>query len=277
MKKTLLALGFGVWRQYQNDQVAIEAAALAYYLLFSFFPLLIFISSLLGAAHLLQETVLSNLQGILPGEVLELVQGYLQQINQETTKNILMVSLFFSVYFPFRAMSRVIRVINQAYQVCKDRSILSKLILILVFGVFLAVLVFGSLFLTVMGRTILEFAAQYLPINATFIEVWAPLRFLLLALLTFLVVEFLYVAVPDCKVTLKEAVPGALFTVGLWLGFSAGFSFYVEHFASYSVLYGSVGTIVVLLVWLYAVAMILILGAEINGVLKKIREGRRIV
>ncbi|HIW48240.1 MAG TPA: YihY/virulence factor BrkB family protein, partial [Firmicutes bacterium] len=142
MKKTLLALGFGVWRQYQNDQVAIEAAALAYYLLFSFFPLLIFISSLLGAAHLLPETVLSNLQGILPGEVLELVQGYLQQINQETTKNILMVSLFFSVYFPFRAMSRVIRVINQAYQVCKDRSILSKLILILVFGVFLAVLVF---------------------------------------------------------------------------------------------------------------------------------------
>ena len=268
MKKTLLALGFGVWRQYQNDQVAIEAAALAYFLLFSFFPLLIFISSLLGAAHLLPETVLSNLQGILPGEVLELVQGYLQQINQETTKNILMVSLFFSVYFPFRAMSRVIRVINQAYQVCKDRSILSKLILILVFG---------SLFLTVMGRTILEFAAQYLPINATFIEVWAPLRFLLLALLTFLVVEFLYVAVPDCKVTLKEAVPGALFTVGLWLGFSAGFSFYVEHFASYSVLYGSVGTIVVLLVWLYAVAMILILGAEINGVLKKIREGRRIV
>ena len=60
MKKTLLALGFGVWRQYQNDQVAIEAAALAYYLLFSFFPLLIFISSLLWAAHLLPETGLSN-------------------------------------------------------------------------------------------------------------------------------------------------------------------------------------------------------------------------
>lgn len=257
-----------VIRRYFGDNVGNEAAALSYYLIFSLFPLMVFASGLLGYVDISQEALYETFHGILPEEVISMITTYVAYATTGTSTNLLMVSLFFTFYFPFRAMSRVIRAINFAYRVEKDRSVVSKVLLAFVFSVFLVALLFGTLVLSVVGRKLLMLAAKYFPITQGFIDLWAPSRFLILAALTFLVVMFLYVMGPNCKVQIKEVLPGALFTVALWLAFSVGFSYYVEHIAYYSVVFGSLGAMIILLIWLYAVAVILILGAELNSVLK---------
>ncbi len=257
-----------VARRYFGDNVGNEAAALSYYLIFSLFPLMVFGSSLLGFANISQEMLYESLHGILPEEMIDMIAAYVAYATSGTSTNLLMVSLFFTFYFPYRAMSRVIRAINFAYRVERDRSVISKVILVFVFSLFLVALLFGTLVLTVMGRKILTLVARYIPITQGFIDLWAPLRFLILAVLTFLVVLFLYVMAPNCKVRLREVLPGALFTMVLWLAFSIGFSYYVEHVAYYSVVFGSLGAMIIMLIWLYAVAVILILGAELNSVLR---------
>ena len=105
-----------------------------------------------------------------------------------------------------------------------------------------------------------------------FIYLWDALRFLIAAVYSFFFLVCIYYVVPNKRVTFHSAIPGALFAMLSWLLFSSGFSFYVQNMGRYSALYGSIGAVMVLMLWLYLTGIVLVMGAELNDIILSLNE-----
>ena len=121
--------------------------------------------------------------------------------------------------------------------------------------------------LLVIGRRALEFVGQFITMPAGFIEVWSYMRFIVLALVITVSLVLLYVLAQGRRQPLREVMPGVCGSLAAWMVLSMAFSYYVETMGRYSVLYGSIATVIVVLLWLYMSGQVLILGAEFSAAL----------
>lgn len=252
-------------RGYLDHEVGKSAAALAYYLLFSFFPLLIFLSSLVGYLDL--DSLLADpaVQGLIPREIISLISLYLAHVTQLRSGNLMAMSLIFTIWLPMRAVDSLMKAVNVSYGLPRPRrAALRHQAIVALYTLFLMVVMILTLVLVLVGRGVLGFLARYFPAIQPFIGLWSVFRFPLMAVAFFLALSVLYWVAPGIRGPKRRVFPGALAALCSWLAFSWGFSFYVENVANYSVLYGALGGIVILLLWLYATATVLIMGAEVN-------------
>lgn len=260
--------------RYSVHNVGQEAAALAYFLLFMIFPLAIFLSSLLGLLDLDISGIVTGLRTLLPGSVVDIVESYLTYVSQTSSRSMLWFGLVFTIYFPMRAADCLMTAVRKAYRLPRPKNQLFYTMKVLLYTVFLLVAIALALALATVGRAVLEFAGRFVVVPAAFIELWADLRFLVLGGVMFAAVGLLYVAAQDERQPARNVVPGVLAALLGWMVVSAAFSYYVEHFAKYTLIYGTLGTVIVLIMWLNLSAQMLIMGAEVNGVLISIRGKR---
>ena len=264
--------GYLLFRRYLRHGVAIQSAALAFYLLFTVFPLLIFISALLGLLQLDTATILRGLREFLPGEVVGIVEMYLNYVGANPSPRLLLFGLVFSVYFPMRAANSLMRSVRTAYHLGPPRVAVVHFLKALVYTVLLIGTVALTLILITVGDRLLWLAVTELGLPPFAAELWSRLRFPVIAVVGYFVLVLLYALSQDERRPWWELWPGTVTALTAWLLLSWLYAFYVDHIARYSVLYGSIGTIIVLLVWLNMSAAILILGAELNGVLNGLRK-----
>ncbi len=264
-----------VLQHYFKHDVARESAALTYYLFFALFPLLIFASTLLGLLNLDIASITDALNPILPSSVVELVENYLDYVTANQNSTLMWFSLFFSIYFPFRAANTLMRAVRRAYHVKRPAKPLRYSLKVLIFTAFLLVTIIVGFAAAVLGRELLSFIGRYIIIDKAIAEIWLQLRFLLLAAMVWALVTLCYSMAPDERIPTKDIVPGTLISIGCWLLTTLGFSFYVENFAKYSIIYGSIGAVIVVLVWLNLSSMLMIMGAEINMLLIERREKKQ--
>lgn len=262
--------------RYTTHDVGQQSAAMAYYLLFTIFPMLIFVSSLLGILNLDLEGTANLLSTFLPKSVVELGQTYLAYVSNTASTTILWFSLVFSIYFPARAANCLMRCVRRAYGLRRPDQPLLYRIRMLLFTVYLIVVIVLALVLMTMGQKVLQVFIGHLNPSKPLLALWDTLRFVILAVLLFATLGLLYAMSQDHRQPAIYIVPGAVSSLAAWMLLSIGFSFYVENFANYSVIYGTLGAVIVLLVWLYLSATTLILGAELNGMIQmwKKNQGR---
>ena len=265
----------GCLRRYFYYDVGRQSAALAYYLLFTLFPFLIFLSSLLGLLHLDVSEILGGLQPLLPAEVLDVVEMYLAYAARTSSAAMLWFGLIFSIYFPMRAADCLMRAVRRAYHLPRPVNHLVYRFKVLLYTVFLLVTIAATLALATVSQRMLAFVGRYITLPLAFIELWDLLRFPLLAVVVFGAVGLLYVMAQDTRQPGRNVVPGVVASLTAWMALSAAYSFYVANFANYSLIYGTLGTVVVLMIWLYLTATVLIMGAEINDTLMSLRGRSR--
>lgn len=251
-----------------DHNVGNSAAALTYYLIFAFFPFLIFVSSLLGMLQLPQMPV-EELRAFIPQDILELIGSFLGHVQQTSSTPMLIFGLVFAIYFPARAMWSMTDFLAIAYDVREHRSVVRRSLVVMLLAIGMVVTMASSFAILLLGKGLLSWASTFLPISLEGIALWNIIRFVLLGAMLFVMLTLLYLLAPGCVVSLRSVLPGALGSLVCWLIYTVGFSFYVENLASYSVVYGSIGAIIVLLIWLYATSMTLIMGAELNAALWK--------
>lgn len=262
-------------RRYLDHSVSIQSAALAFYLLFTIFPLMIFFSALLGVLHIEVTGVLADITELLPSEVTQLLEMYLAYVQQEPSVRLMGFGLLFSIYFPMRAANTLMRAARTAYHLGPPRVALYHMIKTLLYTVMLIVTVVVTLVLLSVGNQALVFAVERFHCPQGIADLWERLRFPVMGVLMFLALYFLYAITQDEPQPQKNLWPGALAALLGWMLTSLCFSCYVENIASYSILYGSIGAVIVLLIWLYLTATLLIMGAELNGTLISLRKERR--
>ena len=138
---------------------------------------------------------------------------------------------------------------------------------LLLYTVSLLLVLAVALVLTTVGQRLLTYFTAHLSFSPYLIELWHYLRFVVLAVFLFAALGLLYALAQDRPQAAEGIVPGVLISLAAWMLLSLGFSFYVENFASYSVIYGTLGAVIVLLIWLYFSSITLLLGAELNAML----------
>ena len=254
-------------RRYFDHDVPRDSAALTYYLLFAVFPLLIFISALLGILQLDVTAIGQSLSQFIPADVLTIFIGYLQFVTDHSSTELLVFSLVFSIWFPMRAVGCLMHSMRKAVGRGRPQSMVRSMIYNLLFTLWLIVSIALSLLLIVIGRRALLLLGRFLTLSSLFINVWNSLRFLVLALVMTVLLMLQHMLALGERRPLSEALPGIIASLVLWMLLSFVFSYYVEHHAHYALLYGSIATTVVALLWMYMSATVFLLGAELNGAL----------
>lgn len=258
-------------KRYYDHHVARDSAALTYYLLFAIFPLLIFLNNLVGLLAFDIDGLLRELSRVVPREVAELVGQYLVYVSRVSSKTLLWFSLVFTVYFPFRAANALFMSVRKAYGAGMPAHFIRYQLRVLLYTIlFIVTLVFSVIAATV-GRRALDFIAGYIYLSDAAIRLWTWLRFVFLGAVLFAVIALLYALALDERDVRRSILPGVLSSLVAGIALSLLFSLYVEHAARYSVIYGSIGGIIVVLLWLYLTATVLIMGAEFNSVLLNLK------
>lgn len=262
-------------QRYLRHSVGIQSAALAFYLLFMIFPFLIFISALLGLLQLDVAGILLALGEFLPREVVDLVEMYLTYVGENSSMRLLVFGLLFSIYFPMRATNALMRAVRTAYHLGPPRNSVVHVLKTLLYTVMLILTIALTLVLMTVGDHLLGYAVAHLRLPAILAELWVKLRFPVVAVVANSAVLFLYGLAQDDHQPWRNLLPGTLVALAAWMALSFLYSVYVDNFANYSVLYGSIGTIIVVLIWLYMSAIVLIMGAELNGTLMSLRKEKQ--
>ena len=275
LEKHRLAKGAALLVQrYYDHHVARDSAALTYYLLFALFPLLIFLNNLVGLLAFDVEGILRQLSRVVPRDVLDLAEQYLVYISRVSSRTLLWFSLVFTIYFPYRAANALFLSVRKAYGTPMPSRFLRYQLRVLLYTLLLIVTLVLSIFVSTVGSRAIDFLSDYIYLSDTLIRAWTSLRFVLLGAVLFAMIALLYALALDERDVRGHILPGVVTSLFAWIGLSLLFSLYVERAANYSVIYGSIGGIIVVLLWLYLTACTLIMGAEFNSVLLTLRSGR---
>ena len=262
----------------QEHKVGKNAAALAYYPLLALFPLLIFLSNLLGLLDLNVTAITRGLLQFLPKDVVGIIETYLDYVSHNSNHALLWFALVFTIWFPMRAVNGLMDDVRLAYHLGKPAHPVAYTLRQLVYTMVLLLVIGLTLLLSTLGKQVLVHINMLIPektlrLPEYLLGIWQYLRFIPMGLMMLAALGTLYAASIDQRQPVKTLLPGILFALFSWLLVSIGFSFYVEHFANYSVIYGTLGAVVVLMMWLYMTSVILILGAELNAALQTVRCG----
>ena len=270
MKREKLPLA--LIRRYQAHRVASEGAALAFYLFFTFFPLCIFLSALLGVLALPNDAILEVLARFLPSDVVSLARRYLQHIELYSSLRLMAFGLLFSVFFPMRAANALLDAVRTAHGSGPEQNPVRALLGGLVYTLLLIAAIIATLLLiSISSRAVLWLEANLgLPVIAG--TLWNVLRFPVAAVLAFLALYMLYALGGGSIRDFRVFWPGALIALASWMIGSTVFSYALRIANHYSLFYGSLGTIIMLMVWLNFTSQMLILGAEVNAELSERRE-----
>ena len=259
-------------QRYLRHRVGIQSAALAFYLLFSIFPFLIFISALLGLLQLNVAGIMQALSEVLPREVVRLAGIYLNYVGSNSSLRLLLFGLLFSVYFPMRAANALMHSVRTAYHLGPPPNAVIHWLKTFLYTVLLIAAIALTLTLMTVGERFLLYAVEQCRLPVLIAELWVNLRFPAIIVVGYFALFFLYAMAQDHRPRWRDLWPGTLASLAGWVLLNWLYSFYVNHIAHYSALYGSIGTVIVLLVWLNLSATVLIMGAEMNGTLIGLRK-----
>ena len=271
-----LRLAYLLTRRYLRHSVGIQGAALAFYLLFGCFPLLIFLSALPGLLRLDVMAVVELLGRTLPQEAVALAEAYLRHVMANPSPRLLLFGLFFSLWFPMRAVNALMRAVRTAYPLGPPRRPVRHTLRPLVYtAVFIAALTLTLALMTVSDR-LLHWGTERFGLPAIAAELWGALRFPAAAAVGWIALCFLYALAQDSRRPWREIWPGALAALAAWLALNWAYALYAANIADYSLLYGSIGTVMAVLVWLYLSGVTFIMGAECNAALAAMGRERKL-
>jgi membrane protein len=252
-------------KQYFEDSVGRAAAELAYYLLFSIFPLAIVINSLVSRMHLDAQAILESLGSVLPAQVAEVFSNYLDYINGEQSTGLLTTGLVMTIYMWARSMRSLMASGTRAYRIERPKTahvLLSfGLRLVRVVSILILLVAFMA------SGALLDRLGRYAVLSPEVIVLARWLSYIIAPVWLFFVLAIFYDVVGGRRYRFRWACPGAAFFVGSWTAATMSFSWYVGSVAGYSALSGSLGAMMILMVWLYITAMLLIMGGVFNRAL----------
>lgn len=257
-----------------EDEVFGLSAQLAYYFLLSLFPFLIFSLALLSYIGITSDQVLGLVESYAPAEAFDLIKNNLPTILDVRHGFLLSFGILATIWSASNAINAIIRGLNRAYKVKESRNFFLARGMAILLTIAMIVVIIVALVLPVFGDVIGNFIFSHIALEeSNFTAVWYLLRWLISFLLIVVVFSCLYFFAPNKKLNMRDVVVGAVIAAVGWQVASLGFSYYVGNFGAYSATYGSLGGIIILMIWFYLTAMIILMGGEINATNHYFREG----
>lgn len=257
------------FRQFGEDDMSTYASALAYRALFSLFPFLLFLIAMLGFFDLQNffDWMRQQAALLLPGQAMDVVNPVIDQM-QEEKSGLLSVGILLALWSASVGVRSLMNAMNRAYDVDEGRPGWKLYLLSVVYTIGLAIILLVSAGLMVTGPQVMEWLASQVGLQDIVVTLWTWLRWPVVVVLMMLVVAVLYYVTPDVEQKFRFITPGSVLAVIVWIAASIGFGLYVANFGNYDATYGSVGAVIVLLLYFYISSAVLLLGAEMNAVIE---------
>jgi membrane protein len=263
-------LGKRVWSEVQKDEVFGRSAQLAYYFLLALFPLLLFLTSVIGlvmgSGTGLRHSLFNYLSQVIPGDAFKLVDSTMYEVSTASGGGKVAFGILAALWAASNGMGAITDSLNVAYDVKESRPWWRQRLTAVVLTIALSSLIITALVLVLYGGRIAEHLAGGYGLGDLFVLAWKVLQWPIA--LVFMLVSFalIYYFAPDLRDQKWTWItPGSAVGVGLWLLVSFGFRIYLHFFNSYSKTYGSLGAVIVLMLWLYLTGAAILIGGEVNS------------
>ncbi|QLL11993.1 YihY/virulence factor BrkB family protein [Pseudomonas chlororaphis] len=255
--------------EFIDDEMSTYASALAYQMLFSLFPFILFLIALIGFLHLPDFFSWLRLQSelVLPPQALEQVNPVIDQL-QQSKGGLLSVGIVIALYTASAGVRLMMSAMNAAYDVVEKRPLWKRFPLSIFYTIGIAGMLLVAAALMVLGPQVMGWIAAQVGLEDFIVTVWTILRWPVIVILMMVAVALIYYVMPDVKQEFRFITPGSVLAVVVWIIASLGFAFYVKTFANYNAMYGSIGAIIVLLLYFYISSAVLLLGAEMNAAIE---------
>ena len=242
------------------------AAQLAYYLLLALVPALVFLVSLISLFPIrVLDGMLDTLQTVAPGEMTEIVRTQLQSIRQGEPAGLLTFGFVFALWSSSAATVAATNALNRAYDIEEGRPWWRVRLEAIALTVALALFTILAFALVLGGPAAAEWLAAQTAMGGVFEWTWKILQWPLVIALMSVALGMVYYFGPDADQDWEWITPGALLGTVLWLIASLAFKVYVANFGNYNETYGTLGGIIVLMLWFYISALAVLAGAEMNA------------
>jgi Predicted membrane protein len=259
-----------VWADIGKDKIFLNSAALAYYFLLALFPLLLFLTSvigvLLGSGTGLRHSLFNYLSSVLPSSASDLVSNTMYEVSDASGGGKISFGILAALWAASNGMGAISESLNVAYHVEETRPWWKQRFTAVGLTIALAVIIISALVLVLYGGRIADGLAASYGLGDTFTILWKVLQWpiVLFALLSGF--ALIYYWAPSLKdQDWKWVTPGSVVAVCLWLIVSFVFRVYLHYFDSYSKTYGSLGAVIILMLWFYVTGAAILIGGEINS------------
>ena len=233
--------------------------------------MLIFLAALVGflpIPHLL-ERLLDYLGQVLPAPAMSLVQQTLGEITRKQRSGLLSFGFFLTVWAASSGFHALNYSLSIAFGVQQFRPWWKERLVALAQTFGISAFIIAALAIIFFGGTIDKLLAQNFGFGSTFHSIWLILQWPLVVIFVFFGLEMVYFTSPNLKRKWKWFTPGAIFALISWLIISFSFKFYVARISNYTLTYGSLGSVMALMFWLYLTSIVILIGGEINGVIEQ--------
>lgn len=251
---------------YEDDCLGL-AAQLAYYFILALFPALLFLLALASFFPIDQVTdeVMRGLANVAPPDVVQLITGQMQRIAESDHGGLLTLGILGALWSSSSALAGLIGALNTAYDIKENRPWWKVRLLAMGLTIALALFLLLSSTLVIAGPEIAGKLANIFGLGAAFTWTWNILQWPFALGLVISALALVYYYGPDAEQDWVWITPGAMLATLLWLGISLGFRAYLQYAADYNATYGTIGGVIVLLLWLYFSGFAILVGAEMNA------------
>lgn len=258
-----------LYLKYFQDDIMAFSSQLAYNFLLSSFPFLIFIFTLLSNFGLKRDLLLSLLKNVLPSNVYILVTDILFETMKQKHNTLMSVTLMLALWTASIGFNAVVRGINRAYNLKETRPFWKRQVTNIINTLILALSTVLNVMVLILIRIENNALIKSTGYNVLFDSLWQVLKYGIIGSFLIFIFAALYRYAPSARLSWKQVLPGAVFTVFTWLTVSVIFSYYANNYAHYSDLYGSLTAVIVLMIWLFVSSNVILIGGEINSVLNE--------
>ncbi len=266
-------------QEFVRDDALGLAAQLAYYLILALFPFILFLVAVLDAFGSSDPQFVDELFGylsrVMPAQVFDLIETYTERTlrDEDTAPGLLSVGILGTIWATSGAFSALINALNRAYDVQETRPFWKVKGIAILMTLGISVLVLGGALLLIAGPSIGETIAEVFTLDDEFVVVWGIVRWPAALLFMVATVALLFYFAPDVGQPFRWITPGGFVGIVLWVLASLAFNLYLgSDFNTYDKTYGSIGTVIVLLLYLYISSLTILFGATLNATLVRMKE-----
>ena len=276
---SLRQLASRVWAELGDDEIMDRAAALSYYFLFALFPTILFLTALLGLLPSpgLIDALIAYLGEVLPTDAYSMLTKTLTEVLSGARSSLVSVGALAALWAASAGMDSIMTALATAYDVSDSRPWWKRRAVAIGLTIVFATFTLTALVLLVIGPPLAASIAGVVGLGEAFTMTWNLLRWPAALLLVLVGVGLVYYLAPPVQQRWYWVTPGSAVAVTGWLVASTGLRTYVAQFANYNTTYGSIGGVILLLLWLYLTGLMLLVGAEVNAEIAKAARERDVI
>lgn len=251
------------FRKVRDDFVAAFSAQAALFIIISFFPFLMLLLSILQFFPIPDSTKLRIFTSVFPTAVNSFIVSVITEISR-ATGTVISITAITALWSASKGFLAIMRGLNSVYNIKETRNYFLLRIISTFYTLIFAMMLIVTMILFVFGNRLYLWIEQRFPLLRDLALVIISLRTIIGLLILLIFFLIIYVVIPNRKSRFMNELPGAMVCSAGWMGFSYAFSFYIDNFANYTPMYGSLTAVVLFMLWMYFCMYILFIGAEIN-------------